>query len=58
MAKGNANGMLGVGGTRNKLSRGSLRGGAGGGRGGQGHADAQAQRQELLRRFQERTRKE
>ncbi|MEU5212209.1 DUF6243 family protein [Streptomyces sp. NPDC020742] len=54
MSKGNAGGMLGVGGTRSKLSRGALRGGGNGGRGGQGTAGKQAQRQELLRKFQER----
>lgn len=31
MSKGNAGSMLGVGGTRSKLSRGALRGGRGGG---------------------------
>ncbi|MFI5521409.1 DUF6243 family protein [Streptomyces platensis] len=56
MSKGNAGGMLGVGGTRNKLSRGALRGG-GTGRGSQGQA-GQDRREELLRKFQERTRKE
>lgn len=55
MSKGNAGGMLGVGGTRNKLSRGALRGG-GTGRGGQGQAE-QDRRGELLRKFQERARK-
>ncbi|UZJ31631.1 DUF6243 family protein [Streptomyces endophytica] len=54
MSKGNGDGMLGVGGTRSKLSRGALRGGAGGGRGGTDRARAQDQRQELLRKFQER----
>lgn len=58
MSKGNAGGMLGVGGTRNKLSRGALRGGGGGARGGHGQPDPQAQRRELLRRFQERARKD
>ncbi|BDM67728.1 hypothetical protein HEK616_12150 [Streptomyces nigrescens] len=53
MSKGNGD-MLGVGGTRSKLSRGALRGGAGGGRGGTDRGRAQAQRQELLRKFQER----
>ncbi|GAB7033880.1 DUF6243 family protein [Streptomyces sp. NPDC021749] len=54
MSKGSGDGMLGVGGARNKLSRGALRGGAGGGRGGKDRARAEAQRQELLRKFQER----
>ncbi|UKY49823.1 DUF6243 family protein [Streptomyces inhibens] len=57
MSKGNAGGMLGVGGTRSKLSRGALRGGAGGGR-GHGQPDPQAHRRELLRKFQERSQKE
>ncbi|MGA5562809.1 DUF6243 family protein [Streptomyces platensis] len=57
MSKGNAGGMLGVGGTRNKLSRGALRGGGGTGRGGRGQA-GQDRRGELLRKFQERARKE
>ncbi|MGP8302243.1 DUF6243 family protein [Streptomyces inhibens] len=57
MSKGNAGGMLGVGGTRSKLSRGALRGGAGGGR-GLGQPDPQAHRRELLRKFQERSQKE
>ncbi|MGW1376406.1 DUF6243 family protein [Streptomyces sp. NPDC002446] len=57
MSKGNAGGMLGIGGTRSKLSRGALRGG-GGGRAGHGRPDPQAQRRELLRKFQERTQKE
>ncbi|MEU8683085.1 DUF6243 family protein [Streptomyces sp. NPDC048611] len=57
MSKGNAGGMLGVGGTRNKLSRGALRGGGGTGRGGRGRSEAD-RRGELLRRFQERNRKE
>ncbi|MFH8572359.1 DUF6243 family protein [Streptomyces sp. NPDC017993] len=53
MSKGKAGGMLGVGGTRNKLSRGALRGGAGGGPHGGGRPDPQAQRRELLRKLQE-----
>ncbi|MFE1177155.1 DUF6243 family protein [Streptomyces sp. NPDC058773] len=57
MSKGNAGGMLGVGGTRNKLSRGALRGGGGIGRGGRGRSGTD-RRGELLRKFQERTRKE
>ncbi|BCK71637.1 hypothetical protein Srufu_055900 [Streptomyces libani subsp. rufus] len=56
MSKGNAGGMLGVGGTRNKLSRGALRGGGDTGRGGRGQA-GQDRRGELLRKFQERARK-
>ncbi|MFI0790462.1 DUF6243 family protein [Streptomyces lydicus] len=58
MSKGNAGGMLGVGGTRSKLSRGALRGGGSAGRGGRQRAGEEAQRSELLRRFQERARKE
>ena len=58
MSKGHADGMLGVGGTRSKLSRGALRGGGGGGRTGQGRADAEAQRRDLLRRFQERAQRD
>ncbi|GAA2611298.1 DUF6243 family protein [Streptomyces tubercidicus] len=67
MSKGNAGGMLGGGGppapfrrgggTRNKLSRGALRGGKGTGHGGQERAE-RARRDELLRKFQERSRKE
>ncbi|GGU53064.1 hypothetical protein GCM10010211_17110 [Streptomyces albospinus] len=57
MSKGNAGGMLGVGGTRSKLSRGALRGGTGGGRNGQGGHESQAHRRELLRKMQERTQK-
>ncbi|UQA95815.1 DUF6243 family protein [Streptomyces halobius] len=53
MGKGHAGGMLGVGGTRNKLSRGALRGGRNGG----GRPDPQAQRRELLRRLQENKRR-
>lgn len=53
MSKGNAGGMLGVGGTRTKLSRGALRGTGNGGY-GTARPDAQAQRKELLRRLQER----
>ncbi|MGW8396519.1 DUF6243 family protein [Streptomyces lydicus] len=58
MSKGNAGGMLGVGGTRSKLSRGALRGGGSAGRGGRERAGDQAQRRDLLRRFQERAHKE
>ncbi|MFF9786642.1 MULTISPECIES: DUF6243 family protein [unclassified Streptomyces] len=57
MSKGNAGGMLGVGGTRNKLSRGALRGGGGTGHGGRGRSEAD-RRDELLRKFQERARKQ
>ncbi|MFC9237617.1 DUF6243 family protein [Streptomyces decoyicus] len=57
MSKGNAGGMLGVGGTRNKLSRGALRGGTAD-RGGRGRSDAQDRRRELLRKFQERAKEE
>ncbi|WP_438488295.1 DUF6243 family protein [Streptomyces sp. S186] len=57
MSKGNAGGMLGIGGTRSKLSRGALRGGAGGrGRGAAGQQDPQRQRRELLEKMRERTR--
>ncbi|GAA5614292.1 hypothetical protein CP981_11430 [Streptomyces platensis] len=66
MSKGNAGGMLGGWGspravqawgrTRNKLSRGALRGGGDTGRGGRGQ-DGQDRRGELLRKFQERARK-
>ncbi|KOU07571.1 hypothetical protein ADK86_04625 [Streptomyces sp. NRRL F-5755] len=52
MSKGNAGGMLGVGGTRSKLSRGTLRGGRGGGGVG-GGTDPMAQRRALLRKLQE-----
>ncbi|WP_310719531.1 DUF6243 family protein [Streptomyces lydicus] len=58
MSKGNAGGMLGVGGTRSKLSRGALRGGGSAGRGGRERAEEQTQRRDLLRRFQERARTE
>ncbi|MFF4695890.1 DUF6243 family protein [Streptomyces chattanoogensis] len=53
MSKGNAGGMLGVGGTRNKLSRGALRGGGQGGHASGGRPDPQAQRRELLRKLRE-----
>ncbi|MER7495303.1 DUF6243 family protein [Streptomyces pharetrae] len=52
MTRGGAGNMLGVGGTRQKLSREALRGGGRDGRAG-AH-DAQAQKRELLRRLQER----
>ncbi|MEU2792140.1 DUF6243 family protein [Streptomyces sp. NPDC007100] len=52
MSKGNASGMLGVGGTRSKLSRGALRGGRGG-NGVGGGTDPMAQRRALLRKLQE-----
>ncbi|MGX7762268.1 DUF6243 family protein [Streptomyces angustmyceticus] len=58
MSRGNAGGMLGVGGTRTKLSRGALRGGGGAEAAGPGQADAEERRRELLRRFQERVREE
>ncbi|GAA2335893.1 DUF6243 family protein [Streptomyces caniferus] len=58
MSKGNAGGMLGVGGTRTKLSRGALRGGGGADHGGRGRPDAQERRRELVRKFQERAREE
>ncbi|MFF8789111.1 DUF6243 family protein [Streptomyces sp. NPDC015125] len=50
--------MLGVGGTRAKLSRGALRGGAATDRGGAGRTEAQERRRELLRKFQERAQEE
>ncbi|MEU7256269.1 DUF6243 family protein [Streptomyces rimosus] len=52
MSKGNAGSMLGVGGTRSKLSRGALRGGRGGG-GAVGGTDPMAQRRALVRKLQE-----
>ncbi|NGN63249.1 hypothetical protein G5C51_04925 [Streptomyces sp. A7024] len=51
MSKGRAGNMLGVGGTRSKLSRKDLRGG-GNGRIGAG-TDPMAQKRELLRKLQE-----
>ncbi|ANZ15359.1 DUF6243 family protein [Streptomyces noursei] len=58
MGKGKSGGMLGVGGTRHKLSRGALRGGTGGAKDERALADAEAKRRELLRKFQERNQKE
>ncbi|MFC8091191.1 DUF6243 family protein [Streptomyces sp. NPDC057301] len=52
MARGGGN-MLGVGGTRRHLGRTELRGGGRNGRIG-GGVDPQAQKKELLRRFQEK----
>ncbi|MEV5613066.1 DUF6243 family protein [Streptomyces sp. NPDC052225] len=52
MTRGGAGGMLGVGGTRNKLSRKALRGGGRGGSVGAG-ADPAAQKRELLRKLKE-----
>jgi molybdenum-dependent DNA-binding transcriptional regulator ModE len=49
--------MLGVGGTRQKLGRDALRGGDRGGRAG-GGADPQARKRDLLRKFQERQRRQ
>ncbi|PBC82090.1 hypothetical protein SAMN05428945_3354 [Streptomyces sp. 2224.1] len=54
MSKGHADGMLGVGGTRAKLSRGALRGGGATDRAGRGRSDARERRSELLRKFQDR----
>ncbi|GAA3850907.1 hypothetical protein GCM10023084_01370 [Streptomyces lacrimifluminis] len=56
MARGGGN-MLGVGGTRSNLGKNALRGG---GRGKQtgGGADPQAQKQELVRKLQEKRAKE
>ncbi|WP_328428176.1 DUF6243 family protein [Streptomyces sp. NBC_00443] len=51
MARGGGN-MLGVGGTRRNLDRKALRGGDRGGR--IGGVDTDAQKRELLRKFQER----
>ncbi|MER6050329.1 DUF6243 family protein [Streptomyces sp. BHT-5-2] len=56
MSKGNAGGMLGIGGTRSKLSRGALRGAGHGGQGTPAQQDQQRQRRELLERMRERTR--
>ncbi|MGF0172021.1 DUF6243 family protein [Streptomyces sp. Marseille-Q5077] len=52
MARGGGN-MLGVGGTRRNLDRKALRGGGQNGRIG-GGVDPQAQKKELLRKFQEK----
>ncbi|MFJ9584627.1 DUF6243 family protein [Streptomyces acidicola] len=52
MSRGGAGNMLGVGGTRNNLSRKALRGGGRGGAVGGGQ-NPQAQKRELLRRLQE-----
>ncbi|NEB81860.1 hypothetical protein G3I40_42605 [Streptomyces sp. SID14478] len=54
MTRGGAGGMLGVGGTRNKLSRKALRGGGRGGQVGGSGVDPVAQKRELLRKLQER----
>ncbi|MYW64583.1 hypothetical protein GTY65_10960 [Streptomyces sp. SID8379] len=53
MTRGGAGGMLGVGGTRNHLSRKALRGGGRSGKVG-GGVDPVAQKRELLRKLQER----
>ncbi|MBO1333212.1 DUF6243 family protein [Streptomyces sp. VRA16 Mangrove soil] len=53
MTRGGAGGMLGVGGTRSKLSRRALRGGDRGGVVG-GGTDPVAQKRELLRKLQEK----
>ncbi|MGH4027909.1 DUF6243 family protein [Actinomycetota bacterium Odt1-20B] len=52
MTRGGSGNMLGVGGTRSKLSRRALRGGGGAGRVG-GGLSPQEQKRELLRRLQE-----
>lgn len=52
MTRGGAGNMLGVGGTRSKLSRKALRGGDRSGTVGGGQS-AQAQKRELLRKLQE-----
>ncbi|MDO0932649.1 DUF6243 family protein [Streptomyces sp. DG2A-72] len=53
MTRGGAGNMLGVGGTRRKLGRDALRGGARGSR-VTGSVDPQAQKRELLRKLQEK----
>ncbi|MFE2627214.1 DUF6243 family protein [Streptomyces sp. NPDC059374] len=53
MTRGGAGDMLGVGGTRRRLGRTALRGGARNGRVG-GGTDPAAQKRELLRRLRER----
>ena len=53
MARGGAGNMLGVGGTRSNISRGTLRGGNRGARIG-GTQDASAQKRELLRKLREK----
>ncbi|MBZ3903332.1 MULTISPECIES: DUF6243 family protein [Streptomyces] len=53
MTRGGAGNMLGVGGSRRNLGRDALRGGPADRRVG-GGLDAQAQKRELLRRFQEK----
>jgi hypothetical protein len=52
MTRSGSGNMLGVGGTRSKLSRKALRGGDPGARTG-GRLDPQAQKRELLRKLQE-----
>ncbi|MEV0095250.1 DUF6243 family protein [Streptomyces sp. NPDC050738] len=53
MTRGGSGNMLGVGGTRNHLSRKALRGGGKGGAGAGGPLDPMAQKRELLRKLQE-----
>ncbi|MEU9193971.1 DUF6243 family protein [Streptomyces hundungensis] len=53
MTRGGAGNMLGVGGTRSRLSRQALRGTGGNARGG-GGLDPLAQKRELLRKLKER----
>ncbi|HEY8481936.1 MAG TPA: DUF6243 family protein [Spirillospora sp.] len=55
MAKKRRNGLLGVGGQRENLSRRALRGGTSGSSGARG--DAAAKKEELLRKMRERTRR-
>ncbi|MFG3283706.1 DUF6243 family protein [Streptomyces sp. NPDC048111] len=54
MTRGGAGNMLGVGGTRSRLSRKALRGAGGGAHGpGGGPMDPMAQKRELLRKLKE-----
>ena len=57
MTRGGAGNLLGVGGSRQKLGRTALRGGGRGGRIG-GGLDPQAQKRELLRKLQEKRRRQ
>jgi hypothetical protein len=53
MSKGRAGNMLGVGGTRSRMSRKAMRGGRDNGYGPGGTADPGAQKRELLRKLRE-----
>ncbi|MFE9533915.1 DUF6243 family protein [Streptomyces sp. NPDC006691] len=53
MTRGGAGNMLGVGGTRIRLSRKAMRGAAGGAHGPGGGVDPLAQKRELLRKLKE-----